>query len=420
MAPVNTGPSIPPTYNPQRFLGRQDEINAVTAAIDALYRGDNERKRVILFRGERGSGKSWLALHLQRSVLPQLSDKATSFLLLLDRVLGGGDLQENEWSLREAQGDQISISANSEQQVDELTKKLLAWIADRLGAARVLAHTKPTLSELTAWLPRDIEDKFQKRVLVLILDSVFEANPEFVQSLEQHLLAGLVNNPKVLLVMTGRGKPHEWTSSRLRIDVEERTLSAFDAKTTYQQLRDVDPSLAQNAEQAHHYSGGYPLANLLFARLPPKKALIDYFGLLVDPSDADEVRLWCSALCILDAFREDVALRLLEEADVRVGFERVKSKLGDQLGWLRWERGRYVWDEAIAHPTREVLKATDRDLWVRLNCAAWRAYHEKAEADPDYSDFYNTRARRYAEHLQQVGAGTGECEGAEERVAMPA
>jgi Cdc6-like AAA superfamily ATPase len=59
----------PPVYRPDLFVNRENEIKAVTNALQNIARGDSEQMRTIVFRGERGLGKSWLALHLHRSVL---------------------------------------------------------------------------------------------------------------------------------------------------------------------------------------------------------------------------------------------------------------------------------------------------------------------------------------------------------------
>ena len=57
----------PPAYCSALFVNRENEIKAVTNALQNIARGDSEQMRTIVFRGERGLGKSWLALHLHRS-----------------------------------------------------------------------------------------------------------------------------------------------------------------------------------------------------------------------------------------------------------------------------------------------------------------------------------------------------------------
>jgi hypothetical protein len=61
----------PPVYRPDLFVNREKEIETVNKALQNIARGEEmlNRVRTIVFRGERGLGKSWLALHLHRSVL---------------------------------------------------------------------------------------------------------------------------------------------------------------------------------------------------------------------------------------------------------------------------------------------------------------------------------------------------------------
>ena len=63
----------PPVYRPDLFVNREQEIETVNRALQNIARGggDAEQVRTIVFRGERGLGKSWLALHLHCSILKE-------------------------------------------------------------------------------------------------------------------------------------------------------------------------------------------------------------------------------------------------------------------------------------------------------------------------------------------------------------
>lgn len=58
----------PPAYRPGLFVNRESEIRRVRDALQDIAGGKAEHARTIVFRGERGLGKSWLALHLHRHV----------------------------------------------------------------------------------------------------------------------------------------------------------------------------------------------------------------------------------------------------------------------------------------------------------------------------------------------------------------
>lgn len=417
----NDGLNIP-VYASGLFLQRKKELDLVTSAVNELYVGDDERKRTLLFRGERGSGKSWLALQMHRKILKveESAQHCQSLLFFLDKLHSDFEVeQEDEWELRLNDSDanlEVLAVENSARHEKKLAA-CLYWIAQRIDAQTVLAHPKPNLDELSEWLCRDIATNFTKKVLVLIFDSVFEADQTFVELLEMHLLGRLVHCPKVLLVMTGRGRSPAWPHTpRLRVDVEEHWLEPFDVQTTQEQLMQQLKQLGMQdvesrAAEVHRFSMGYPLANLLFAYSlhNPADALRAYFAELVDKDEPDEIQKWCSCLCILDSFREDIADKLLKQDEIYTSFRDIRSKIGTKYGWLRWEGGRFIWDKAIVHPTREVLLRTDPARWKTLNCAAWQYYLDKTNEDPEGECIYKEKAAPFLDNLKRIHINVDQC-----------
>ncbi|MBK8050167.1 MAG: hypothetical protein IPK16_25530 [Anaerolineales bacterium] len=58
-----------PPFSSSSFINREAEITLVSGKVHQLRKGMQVRPRTLIFRGERGVGKTWLCLHLKRSVL---------------------------------------------------------------------------------------------------------------------------------------------------------------------------------------------------------------------------------------------------------------------------------------------------------------------------------------------------------------
>jgi hypothetical protein len=189
---INMTQTDPPVYQAvykaDLFVNREKEIETVTKALENIARGDAEQVRTIVFQGERGLGKSWLALHLHRSVLKQTSSdpppayRILSLLICLtpppERLQKG----EREWYI--TSNDISQIESGDERHYEHLLQELLAWIAEQLDIVRT---PYASLRDLSAWLAQDVRKKLESErdlIICLILDSVFEANRGFLDYLE--------------------------------------------------------------------------------------------------------------------------------------------------------------------------------------------------------------------------------------------
>jgi DNA replication protein DnaC len=101
----------PPVYRPDLFVNRENEIKAVTNALQNIARGDSEQMRTIVFRGERGLGKSWLALHLHRSVLKDEAlpnYRIVSLFVRLAPLPEGLTVDKQEWHITDDDASRIA------------------------------------------------------------------------------------------------------------------------------------------------------------------------------------------------------------------------------------------------------------------------------------------------------------------------
>jgi hypothetical protein len=468
---INMTQTDPPVYQAvyqaDLFVNRKKEIETVTKALENIARGDAEQVRTIVFQGERGLGKSWLALHLHRSVLKQTSSdpppayRILSLLICLtpppERLQKG----EREWYI--TSNDISQIESGDERHYEHLLQELLAWIAEQLDIVRT---PYASLRDLSAWLAQDVRKKLESErdlIICLILDSVFEANRGFLDYLERYLIAAFAALPRVLIIMTGRGRPYLWKSPYLRIEREDQSLTPFSLEQVVEQIKKSlqkssqespqespqDTLIAANlsdeefrqlaeklAKKVINLGGGYPLTNELLARAlvhqvlgrSPKsddleqainsatiddKVLENVASRLLEVIPAqwrDELREVLNALCVLkDGFREhEMPYFLAELRDTKPEGPEYTIKamrglrdllLETNLG--RWQDARYVLDEAVRTVLEQLLKLQKREVWRRLHERAVNLYEDWAKRYPNSRQYLEQRAEYHRRVLAE-------------------
>jgi len=444
-----------PVYKDDLFVNREKEIETVTKALENIARGDAEQVRTIVFRGERGLGKSWLALHLHRSAIKEKAStripdyRIVSFLISLTPPLKELQVGEREWYI--TSNDISQIESGDERHYEHLLQELLAWIAKQLDIVR---SPYASLRDLSAWLAQDLRKKLESEqdlIICLILDSVFEANRGFLDDLERYLLAALAALPRVLIIMTGRGRPYLWKSPYLRLEREDQSLTPFSLEQVADQigrsLHDIpeaanlsDEEFRQLAEKLAkkviNLGGGYPLTNELLARAlvdqvlgrSPKsddleqainsatidnKVLEDVASRLLEVIPAqwrDKLREVLNALCVLkDGFREHEMPYFLAELrntkpegpEYTITAMRGLRDLLLETNLGRWQDARYVLDEAVRTVLEQLLKLQKREVWQRLHARAANLYEDWAKRYPNSRQYLEQRAEYHRRVLAE-------------------
>ena len=448
-----------PVYKDDLFVNRDKEIETVTKALENIARGDAEQVRTIVFRGERGLGKSWLALHLHRSAIHRsaIKEKAStripdyrivSFLISLTPPPKELQVGEREWYI--TSNDISQIESGDERHYEHLLQELLAWIAEQLDIVRT---PYASLRDLSAWLAQDVRKKLESErdlIICLILDSVFEANRSFLDYLERYLLAAFAALPRVLIIMTGRGRPYLWKSPYLRLEREDQSLTPFSLEQVTKQIKKSlqkssqgspqespqdtliaanlsDEAIEQLAKKVINLGGGYPLTNELLARAlvdqvlgrSPKsddleqainsatiddKVLEDVASRLLEVIPAqwrDKLREVLNALCVLkDGFREHEMPYFLAELrntkpegpEYTIKAMRGLRDLLLETNLGRWQDARYVLDEAVRTVLEQLLKLQKREVWRRLHERAVNLYEDWAKRYPNSRQYFEQRA----------------------------
>lgn len=395
-------------YSDEKFVDRDAEANLIKGILQQLVEsvGKISRTRAILFRGERGFGKTWLCMHLHRTVLKAFPVKSLYLALFPLPAEYREDLQSEEWVIPE------------KPQHEETCNQLMRWVCDRL---QIPYPKDPTTIEIQRALVGGVEDKFkQSHFLVLILDSVFEADWNLLEVIERDLLAPLAELPNVLFIMTGRGKPYPWISPALRMGMQEKSLGVLTPEDIEKLKNKQAPSARMGAEKLYELGGGSPLVSSLLLQVDdPIQALDDVADYLLEvvPPGLNRRRLRdvFESLCVLDEFREgemEVMLnayyRARSASRPLVSVRDVRDELS-RTYLFRWEGSGFRVDESLRTVLRGYLKHRQLELWKQLNCAAYKIYAEFARNYAQYKDEYEKLAKPYKDALESAHVWT-ECE----------
>jgi hypothetical protein len=277
------------------------------------------------------------------------------------------------------------------------------------------------MAEIRSALVTGIERSFKhSRLLVLILDSVFEADWNLLEVIERNLLAPLAELPNVLFIMTGRGMPYPWVSPVLRMGLQEKQLGGIDLEKLGQFKTVHAPDSVMDTKELADLAGGSPLVGYLLLQdnnsTQTLGRVADYL-LEVVPAGLDRKRLReaFEALCVLDEFREgemEVMLRTYYKIKGEpVPPVSIRDMRDDLLKTylFRWEGSGFKVDASLRNVLRSYLKISEKELWQGLNCSAYQIYAGFAQKYPQFQTEYTNLAEPFRANLEATNFWS-ECE----------
>lgn len=251
-------------YRKDRFRDREGQLHLVEALVSDRIK-NRSSSRALVFAGPRGSGKSWLALHLARDHFSDRSETVTPFLVRLWPESDNEQPQEGEWWLSREHFDARNTS-------EDLTIQLVESIVDRLCQRIGLTGIEHLdLADRVHNLSQSIADWPTQRVLLLVVDSAFEGPArdykykDLLNTFQDALVTPLLRSARVVVVVTGRGAPPAWSSPYLR-DAQLQTLPGLPEDLTHQILSEFSSPHEKNWQEIFNMTGGAPLAVRLAAQ----------------------------------------------------------------------------------------------------------------------------------------------------------
>lgn len=372
-----------PKYSPDKFVNRESETDKIIELIENIF-VPKPSNRVVNILGERGTGKSWLLWHIQEKI--RNIDKIKVYRL---------DLMKVEYNKAEPVLGTLDI--------------LNSFIRD-LVPDRKAGTLGTTPAEMSRHSIEIIQTLLKEKVLVLLLDHVYESDWKLLGNLEDYWLGPLAVEQRTFIILAGRGRVYPWKTPELRLGAEFIDLEPFDEHYTAKQLKQISNEAAKRLSQILDLSGGNPLGNyLLGTNQDMERAL----GILIEatlenvPQDQRlRIREYLEALCVLRSFDEERIPKMLaayynDPMIERWGYSQARQVRDElvQATFANWneEMGGFEIDKLVKRIFEYYLKMFKRNKWEALQRTALKLYEAwttKYERTKDYwqkeVEYHNT------------------------------
>ena len=377
----------PPVYSPAKFVDRKDEIEFILEKVQRLPYGLEKRERLLIFVGGRGTGKTWLLRRL-KDELRDLGTPLDIFFLDLARY----------WS----KAPSVAVM------------EILLDAAQEVLGPGGLPGDIP--SEVARRFMDRLRPRLEERPLVALVDAVYETPQALLVELETYFIAPLANEPCILLVMAGRGRPYPWKKPEVRLNIQAVPLGGFEEdKDIEEQIRkQVGRRPRMEPAEIKKWGDGVPLVNYLLGKYG-REGLEFALEEMLEPVDADDrqrVREGVEAICMLRAFEEDRLQRMLAAYRGKSVGDYEAAVIRDLL--VKWslarferEAGGYVLDGPVRKVAERHLEENHPQLWKKLHCAAYRLYEEWSKGRG--AEWWKKEKDYHERRLEEKGIDAAEC-----------
>jgi hypothetical protein len=342
-----------PDYRPDWFVGRKEALEIVLEKARRIVARQPVDKRVVIYRGQRGCGKTWLLRELE-SRLP--GEGFHPHVMRPPESVSPSEVKGSIPQLRP-----MALLVDDAQDIEEEDRKAL------------LEHILSPLAQ-------------KSDVLIVLTERgrpVFWPAPEFHEKSEDYRL-GPFKDPK---------------------DV---------AQQVQKQVPDVKVPIAAVHSLGYGYPwSNYILACYLPDREAALEGCVEAFLEGLNGSK----RPYLEALAVLKAFDEMHMKPMLQAypecADKtwgRIACSRVKQELRETtlVCWDRDARGDVI-DEPLRVVLEALLQERDRDLWIQLHCIAYGLYRDWAKKYQQSRLWWTDQMNHHAKKLKDADHDPADC-----------
>ncbi len=379
-------------YDPGKFIDREHEINQIIS----LLSQSQPRLRAVVIDGDRGVGKTWLSLHLHRTVFKKEIKGLTSWLFSLwnpgeSYHPEGVKPQKNEHFLRE----------NERLEIDGFLSTIIQNLSIELPPNPAPAVK---VDVIRRYVQAHVDERF-----VVILDSAYESDWELLENLETHFLGNLLTLSNFFVIVTGRGRPYPWKIPYL-IEAVHFGLGKFSIGQVEEQLERFNLSFILSVQDIYNIGEGWPLFTEHLARAKDQAEALNIAAhilfTVVPIQERQQVRKYFEALCPLEGFGEtEAALMVITYEKDGVQDGRTICRKMNETRLISWKNGRYEMNEPVKKILRQYLPLKDKDLWINLHCTAYRHFEEQANdrSMDRFRPFFETQMDIHAKALTEAG-----------------
>ncbi len=371
-------PQICP-YDPALFVNRKQEVDRIAKVAGDLAKGISTQERLCSFTGQRGCGKTWLLRHLKDALEKQWGAQVRTALLDLSKW---HDLPDSEDFAREVMA---AFALQTDAQAGEVTEKEKAEIS---------------LQRWAEWLVHDVRQiASQGHFLAILLDSVYEVGWDRLQLLENVFLGPLVVEPRVLVVIAGRGKPFSWRLPEVWFYGKTQELEPFDKRYVKEMLNNMGVQDEGRVREIYQLSGGYPYITWLLSQYE----IVQYPEVLAEaldyllPSEILEKKGLLDTLFILRSFDED-RIAALVPCDWSEAHEILDDLKEARLTWYELGRRGFILDGAVRHVGEQLLRMKKPQTWRTLHEKARDLYRKWVE---QYGKEWDTEMEYHSQVLKK-------------------
>ena len=282
-----------PPYQREIFVGREEIVADILNVADSIRteqlsaEGLSQQGRVVVITGEVGLGKTWLLKHL--TVIIQ--EIFPSFLVY------NCDISKCRANLTTTTSLEVLFLLKTFER-----EFLSTHLKDHSSSSNI---TDVIVANTSKHIMQAVSKLLQQHPLVVTVDAVFEADWDFLESLEEYFLGPLAIEPRVLIILSGRGQIFPWKTLELRRMTHFIALDAFGETETIKQLTLQCGAWAKGARKIHARTSGNPYQNYLYANdISPGEAL-DLILEEISQNQPHEISKYLKSLCVLRSFDED-------------------------------------------------------------------------------------------------------------------